>query len=473
MQHINLDDPSIGVSSKNLLNEPANTFDAERVKINCEHQERQVLLETANRKKQIDLINPGDDIKLLRLKNKELENSRGAHPNLKQNVTDHTNTLYKHEGKYLGERSQLYQTHVYKPLLLKQYVDAVKDHSTPNIESLTLSKKLFAHKVFNDHMNLKREPKERLLTHPKCDAKTEENGFVLKQTTYGNSYNTKKFLQQHQLDHSSREYRKLDQAVVEHQDIVLKSRIDQVALQQYLIGSTSQIDLKSATELVDKADERNLIEEYPRLKGPIAPEPYETLYCSNQIGEHSDGYAKRQYHRVYESPNSSVPSESVKYEPLRTDIEAMQQYEVKALKDAEDNELYLKQLNEKMMNMRSYEINHMPDIRIPRRKEYQKLNVTTYSADFTPYEIDTQKQACPPNQFSKSVDYTESTSKKLKNGKLPRDLTDLQDRWSKTIAIKRFHSAHPLKSIDLRDNIHSGKKIIKESPLNAARFAQV
>ena len=473
MQHINLDDPSTGVSVKNTKDQPANSFDAERMKIEREHHDRQVLLEIANRKAQIDLINPGDDIKLLRLKNKELENSRGAQPNLKQNIADHVNTLYKQEGKYLGERSKFYQTHVYNPYLLKQYVSAVKDHSTPGIDSLAQSKQLFAHKVFNDYINLKREPKESQLTQPNCDAKTEENGFVLKQTTYGDSYNTKKFLQQHELDQSTREYKQLDPAAIEHQNIVLKSRIDQVALEQYLNESTSQVDLKHATELVDKADEQSLIEEYPRLKGPMAPEPFETLYCSNEIGEQSDGYAKRQYHRVYKSPNPNVPSEQVKFEPLRTDVEAMQEYEAKALKEAEDNELYLKQLNEKMMNMRSYEINHTPDIRIPRRKEHKQLNGTTYSVDYTPFEIDTQKQPCPPNQFNKSVDYTESTQKKLRNGQLPRDLTDLQDRWSKTIAIKRFHSAHPLKSIDLRENIHSGKKIIKDSPLNAARFTLV
>ena len=52
------------------------------------------------------------------------------------------------------------------------------------------------------------------------------------------------------------------------------------------------------------------------------------------------------------------------------------------------------------------------------------------------------------------------------------NLGQMQDKWSKTIANKRYHSAYTTdRHVDLRDNIRAGKKIIREAPANAARFA--
>lgn len=73
---------------------------AEKYKIDCENHDRiqRILLE--NRKHDIDLITPDRDLRLLRIKLDELENARGAKPNLKQTNKQHINTLYNQEGNH-------------------------------------------------------------------------------------------------------------------------------------------------------------------------------------------------------------------------------------------------------------------------------------------------------------------------------------------------------------------------------------
>ena len=73
---------------------------AEKYKIDSEHHDRiqRVLLE--NRKHDLDLITPDRDLRLLRIKLDELENARGAKPNLKQTNKQHINTFYNQEGNY-------------------------------------------------------------------------------------------------------------------------------------------------------------------------------------------------------------------------------------------------------------------------------------------------------------------------------------------------------------------------------------
>ena len=73
---------------------PANKLDAERMKAINEYHDRIQRMQVENRKHEIDLITPERDLRLLRIKNAELEKSRGAQPNLKQNVSAHVKTLY-------------------------------------------------------------------------------------------------------------------------------------------------------------------------------------------------------------------------------------------------------------------------------------------------------------------------------------------------------------------------------------------
>jgi hypothetical protein len=193
-----------------------NKTTADKNKMIKEDRERKQRVEYERRKNEIELIRPKEDIQLLNLKYKELENVRGgAKTNLRQNLKQHVNTLYEQEGKYLGERAQLYKTKVYNPYQLKQYVESVKtepsvnpnlsngsgipSHKEVNIPDETGQHRptLFADKTFHDYSAIKRAPLENILLNPNAsaDSRLQENGFIQEQTTYGGSYNTKKFLQ--------------------------------------------------------------------------------------------------------------------------------------------------------------------------------------------------------------------------------------------------------------------------------------
>ena len=219
----NLNEPTPLICNPPFQPVPPNKLDLENKKLIKEYHDRIVKLQYENRQKDISLIKPESDIKMLRLKSKELEKSRGpAQATLKQNVNDHINILYDQESRYLGERAELYKTQTYNPYLLKQYVESVKPEPTVSANYTDYSgvgsqknvyvteekherndrPKLFADKAFNDYKHLKRAPLENILLNPNLstDPKTvQENGFILKQTTYGNSYNTKKYLQENEL----------------------------------------------------------------------------------------------------------------------------------------------------------------------------------------------------------------------------------------------------------------------------------
>ncbi len=74
---------------------------AEKLRIEREHHERVQQMQMNNRKKELELITPDRDLRLLRIKSDGLENARGAKPNLKQSVKQHIDTFYQQEGRVL------------------------------------------------------------------------------------------------------------------------------------------------------------------------------------------------------------------------------------------------------------------------------------------------------------------------------------------------------------------------------------
>ena len=424
-------------------------------------------MQLENRIKDIDLITPDRDIRLLNIKYNDLENSKGAQPNLKQNVAPLVNTFYTQEGKYLSERSDLYRTPVYNPYALKQHIESVK--AEPKISTNYTSgsgwpsranfsmpddtyehrPKLLAHKVFDDYENKKRVPLENVLVDPLAltTDKLQENGFILKQSTYGDSYNTKKFLQENETLKKAGElvFQQIDQSELEKQNVTLKSYNDQPSNDSKL-------------------------EQYPRLSGPIPPEPYERIYCNEEIGEMTDGYSKRYYSRIYDSPNVKPHA---KYEPLRSDLNAIAQYEAKSAKEQEEYKEYLNSMrNDVIQKSIGNEITYTnPDkaarrITDPTAKQViEQVPISTYRSNYSPYKVESTV-ACPPNEFYKNIDYTEMSPEDK-----PNNIIELQDQWTKSLAHKRYHSAYPLQGADLRENITEGKKIIYTAPPNAYKFA--
>ena len=268
-----------------------------------------------------------------------------------------------------------------------------------------------------------------------------------------------------------------------------------MALHDYQNGLTQDpTSTRRAQDFVDKLDKEKLENDrlqYPRLVGPIPPEPYEVFYCTNEISEMSDGYKKPVYARVYDSPHLTAnpnqePQHQARFEPLRSDLEAMHAYETKEVSNIREHQQHLDQMKQEVLNksimITHRDLNHEKTNRRSTDKitkhVHEQLPTSTYASSYTPYTSDSLIN-CPPNQFYKNREYTENFASRSSDNfqqvnatNLPANLNQMQDKWSKTLANKRYHSAYVTnRNVDLRDNIRAGKKIIKEAPANAARFA--
>lgn len=493
--------------SKSAAAFPPNKSENDKQKLDFENHDRIQRMIMENRRHDLDLITPDRDLRLLRIKMDELENARGSNLKLnqKQTIKQHINTFYNQEGKYSSERAQLYRTPVYNPYLVKQYIENVKadpkisaNHTSngsanPGQNNVTIPNdayehrpKLFAHKVFSDYELLKRGPLEQTLTDPSnlSSINLQENGQTHQQSTYGGSYNTKKFLQEYDptISKTTLEYIAKDPSELQHQNIVLRSNVDILALKNLKNkdGTSSNLDLHTARNEIKNNEEKiREIEstQYPRTVGPIPPEPYEGIYCAEHAGEMGDGYAKRYYSRVYDSPH--IGQKNPRFEALKTDLEAMANYEIKANNDMENNQLYLKKFQEDILRKSlSNETSHIDRSKekIARRMtdhtsvqfKEQQQPLSTYRANLSDYRYK-KTEKCPPNNFYKSADYTETVQMKNKNQGTPKNIISLQDRWSKSLANKLHGSKYQSSMPDLRMNICKGKKRLPYAP-NAEQY---
>jgi hypothetical protein len=266
-----LNSSSVNSSSSKQANKTqhqlaSNKLSAEKQKIETEHNMRIQRMQALNRQNELDRIGPKEDLKLLRLKYLSLNGAQrhiinGLQPvkiDAAHSVVDNVGTFYEHEAKYLGERAELYKnSHNYNPHLLKQHVDLVKETSAnrfysagdPYISSsLEGRRNQFADKVFADHLEKKREPLEAILTNPNLSALpvVQENGFIWKQTIYGDAYNTKKYLQENEVVGSGGEeplvYGKIEQNELNKQNVVLGEREKKSNINNEEIGFPRYID---------------------------------------------------------------------------------------------------------------------------------------------------------------------------------------------------------------------------------------
>lgn len=202
----------------------------------------------------------------------------------------------------------------------------------------------------------------------------------------------------------------------------------------------------------------------------MPPEPYEAIYCNYDASEMGDGYAKRDHHRVYASPNVKFPP---RYEQLATDLEAMREFELDQIRGEEEREIRMREAQQaRAEHSKANEITHTRQEFVARRVNDKAYEIvaneraparSTYAASYEPYRFDSTVK-CPPNQFGRNVEYTSNNgSTRLSGGSgRPADLIELQDTWSKTDAHRRFNSAFNSKSVDLR--LPGGKKKVKNIP---------
>jgi hypothetical protein len=265
---------------------------------------------------------------------------------------------------------------------------------------------------------------------------------------------------------------------IEAQNTVLKSTAEQIALSNYKQGLADvPLDLAKANEVLDRMNKEAREPEYPRAKGPIPPQPYETIYCAEQITEMSDGNSKRTVGRVYDSPFSQSHA---RFEPLRADVEAMQAYEQRARQHQTEREALQRRAEEEQTKrLPQNEFSMNDEAPKTARRELDKISKhlqdkdprSIYSSSYTPYQFADQVK-CPPNQYYASITYTQNpaASARVDNPDVPRNLTGLQEGWSKSLAGKRFHSAYQTRMNDLRENHSTGKKIVADSPMNAYKY---
>ena len=438
-------------------------------------------METQNRFKNLELITPDRDIRLLRVNMNEIENARGAKPNLKQNFKEHVNTLYDQEYKYLGERSDLYKTS-YNPYELNQHIAEVKDNQQSAHINGFLNKtesgipndtyehrpKLFAHKVFMDFHDKKRAALEQGLLNPTglANPLLQEDGFILKQTEYGGNYNTKKFLQENEFSTQRLTdpiYQQIDKAELDYQNVALKSKVEEVALNDYKAGiNPNPNDLYGAQDKVDAIDKYNKTvrqSEYPRYSGPLK-EPYEKIYSSNDIIEHGNGYQNRFESRVYDSPFTQSKSN---YEPLHSDLKMLAEMEQKKRSDELDNKT-----NNETGNRAPISIKDRSRATVSRRVTEvlkEKYPISIHEKDYSQYSYRSE-EPCPKNDFYKNIEYTTE----LFSYDQPHQsrLTTLQDNWTKTGAQKKFLSEYKIDTADLRENKNLYKKPHFISPVSCA-----
>ena len=313
----------------------------------------------------------------------------------------------------------------------------------------------------------------------------QENGLTHHhQTTFGSAYNTKKFLQEHDQipTKSTLEYVPVSSSELEHQNIVLKSNSDKLALANFKSGLTSSLDLHTARDQIrinDKKVADAEMNQFPRLSGPNPPEPYEPIYCAEQAGEMGDGYSKRYYSRVYDSPHAN-PS-NPRFEPLRSDLQAMGQYEAKAYKDLQLNQDYLAKIKDELLKRsQTSETSHVDRSRDKAARRVtdhtalelkeQQQPLSTYMVNYTPYS-NQPVEPCPSNDFYKSCDYAETVKAKLADPNTPFNIITLHDKWNKSLANQMYHAKYVTSTPDLRENIVHGKKRLLVNPNYGYQFA--
>lgn len=447
-------------------------------------------LELANRQKELELISPDRDIRLLRIKYDKLENSQGTRPILKQNVSDHVKTLYEQEAKYLGERAELYQTS-YDPYKLGAHVVSNKSDNQPVTiggysnkkdvvipgDSYEHRPKLFADKVFNDHKN-NREALEANLLDPRISAQPvrQENGFILKQSVYGDTFNTKKYLQENEFSTQRLTeplYVSKDAAELDYQDIALKSKADELALNDYKAGITDNPkDVFRAQFVIDEVEryEKSLRNnQYPRLSGPLN-DPYEPIYNTTEICETSDGFKNRETLRVYDSPYSSAKPT---YEALHVDLKTLAEIEQK--KKEHEARVAQELANEKQnSDQNDATIKDYSRDRVARRHNdpiRSQFPISVYQNNYSKIEF-VHEEKCAPNDYYERIHYTDMKEPVYKKPHASRFI-ELRDKWSKTSAQQKFLNHYSTPTVDLRQNIKTGKKQILASPIVAARNAIV
>jgi hypothetical protein len=235
------------------------------------------------------------------------------------------------------------------------------------------------------------------------DTRTQEGQkqFVQRQSTYGQAYNTPKFLQENTLSYHAR---------------IDPSRLMSTRHNNNLERVRS---LNSYPMTVnDKQDKTN-----PPLISPVHRPPVsDEIYTTKSISEHTNGYIRRPTTRVYDSPfkieqetgTNQFSQQSTSLEPIPT-IPAQIPRSVKTAIRLPGPEIVARFIEPKLE---------------PR---------TTYQRSYKDIIYHESK----PSQADFIKDNNQRVTRASDNRFKKWGLTDLQDRWSRTQAQQQYHAEYP------------------------------
>ena len=267
-------------------------------------------------------------------------------------------------------------------------------------------------------MNKFRVPPDSSTVDPRIQE--GNNPFIQRESIYGQSFNTRKFLQENTLSHHAR----MDPTSL------MSTRYNTNLERTRSLNSYPMKPLRNQTSNDDQEKSVN----NDITIGPLLhPSPYDELYATKYITEQTTGYSRRSVNRVYESPFKSKEDMTVYkfYKKHQTPTAPYIQIPAQLPQSAKS-------------------ILHLPGPEVVPRFIEPKLEPhSTYQRsykDVSYHEIvpSTQDTQLNVEQSYLSMKDNDTRFGRTSDGRVKQwKLIDLQDRWTKTKAQRRYHIDHP------------------------------
>lgn len=248
------------------------------------------------------------------------------------------------------------------------------------------------------------------------------NPFIQRETVYGQSYNTRKFIQENTLSPQARS----------DPTRLISTRYN-TNLER--VRSTNSYPTQSQSrpptaEQQQQQQQENISEDI--ILGPfLPPSPYTELYSSKYIAEQTDGYSRRSTNRVYDSPfKNQQDMLAYKYHKKQS-APAPVYTQVTGQPLARSAKTHLSLPGPEIL-ARSIEPKLEP------HSTYQRSykDITYHEAVTTPISLSKYNISDQSHSVAGDNQASFGRNKQWK-------LIDLQDRWSKTKAQRQYHVHHP------------------------------
>ncbi len=245
--------------------------------------------------------------------------------------------------------------------------------------------------------------------------------FIQRESVYGQSYNTRKFLQENNLSsHARTDPTRL---------ISTKYNTNLERVRNFNSYPKKSMQDQSFTS------NNNNKEEKPNddtILGPfLPPSPYDELYSTKYITEHTDGYSRRTTNRVYESPFKK-----------QQDMLAYKFYKKQQKPDGLDS-----QVPAQIPNSVKHVLT-LPGPEIVSRSIEPKFEPDSiYQRSYKDIYFHEKISPVPSPYYDQnrySMKDNDERFGRTSDGRVKQwKLIDLQDRWSKTKAQRQHHVNHP------------------------------